>query len=65
MNFYIREHPDGTASLITDNGSVIWTFPGLDGARKACSSTHRVHVEFYPVDDGLVQDPCCSSCAIA
>jgi hypothetical protein len=52
MNFYIRELSDGTASLITDSGSVIWTFPSLGEARQACTEAHKVYLECYPDDEG-------------
>ena len=65
MNFYIKELADGTAALITGSGSVIWTFHSLSDAQEACSDTQRVHIEYNCVDDCYLQDPGCSSCAVA
>jgi len=43
MEFYIRERPDGTATLMTRDGLYLFTFRDLDSARKACEEWYRVH----------------------
>lgn len=35
MNFYIKEWPDDTATLMTERGHVIWIFPSVEEAEAA------------------------------
>jgi len=35
MNFYIKEWPDNTASLITEGGHVVWLFSSIEEAEEA------------------------------
>lgn len=39
MNFYIKEWPDNTATLITERGRVVWTFASVDEAREAAENS--------------------------
>lgn len=32
MNFYIKEWPDSTATLMTEHGRVVWTFSSVEEA---------------------------------
>jgi len=48
MRVYIREWPNGTATIMSDNGQVIWTFSNTAGARRACSDWHNL-VDSEPV----------------
>ena len=34
MNFYIKEWPNKSATLMTDDGIVLWTFSSVTEARK-------------------------------
>ena len=43
MEFYIRELPDGTATLMTRDGLYLFTFRNLDSARLACEDWYRTH----------------------
>jgi hypothetical protein len=36
MRIYIKEWQNGTASIITAEGQVIWTFSSSESARQAC-----------------------------
>lgn len=36
MNFYIKEWANHTATLMTDNGQVLWTFPSRSEAYEVC-----------------------------
>jgi len=36
MRIYIKEWPNKTASIITAEGQVIWTFSSYESARQAC-----------------------------
>jgi len=36
MNFYIKEWANNTATLMTDNGQVLWTFPSKAEACMVC-----------------------------
>ena len=36
MRIYIKEWPNQTASIITAEGQVIWTFSSSETARQAC-----------------------------
>jgi len=43
MEFYIRELPDGQATLMTRDGLYLFTFLNLDSARQACEDWYRIH----------------------
>jgi len=36
MTFYIKQWPNGNATLMTDTGAVLWTFTSIDEAKNAC-----------------------------
>lgn len=38
MNFYIKEWPDSTATLMTESGRVIWIFPDAQEAEEAAEN---------------------------
>jgi len=64
MEFYIREMPDGTATLMTRDGLYLFTFRNLDSARRACEDWYRVHGretgEIARISDGNVSCSVCS-----
>lgn len=43
MEFYIRELPDGQATLMTRDGLYLFTFRNLDSARQACEDWYQLH----------------------
>jgi sorbitol-specific phosphotransferase system component IIA len=44
MNFYIKEWPDNTASLITEGGHVVWIFPSVEEAEEAAVNSGEIAV---------------------
>jgi len=48
MQVIIREWPNKTASIMSENGQVIWTFSTVREARQACSDWHNL-VDCEPV----------------
>jgi hypothetical protein len=42
MKVYIKEWANKTASLLTDNGQVVWTFSSAAEARQACADWHSI-----------------------
>ena len=63
MVFYIKEWPDGHATLMTDNGVVLWTFSSVEDAQSACRDWYNMHdenIECYT----NVQEPLTSTIAI-
>ncbi|NOX42452.1 MAG: hypothetical protein GXP19_01775 [Gammaproteobacteria bacterium] len=60
MVFYIRERPDGHATLMTEEGQVLWTFCSVDDAEHACREWYNINdesVECY----SSVQEPLTST----
>ncbi|MGD2138182.1 MAG: hypothetical protein PVF08_07990 [Gammaproteobacteria bacterium] len=48
MVVIIKEWPDKTATIISANGQVIWTFSSTVAARRACEEWHNL-VAMEPV----------------
>lgn len=77
MIFFIKEWPNRTATLMADNGAVLWTFSSLEEARKVCDEWYKVQGEqvdyqLYTLNDSppageyaSQQDLSCASCAVA
>ena len=42
MKFFIKEWPDETASLMSENGSVIAYFPSIDDAIDVCHEWYQL-----------------------
>ena len=42
MNFYIKEWPDDTATLMTERGHVIWIFPSVEEAEAAVQNGDEI-----------------------
>lgn len=42
MRFYIKEWPNKTATLMTCNGSVLWTFCSVKEALDVCKEWYKV-----------------------
>lgn len=51
MNFYIKEWPDNTATLITESGHVVWFFPSVEEAEEAAENSDEI------VDAGIYVTP--------
>lgn len=45
MTFFIKEWPNKTATLMADNGAVLWTFSSVDEAQKVCRDWYLVQVQ--------------------
>ena len=45
ITFYVKEWPDETASLLTQNGQVIGTFPSIEEAKTTCRDLHVANRE--------------------
>jgi len=48
MRIYIKEWPNRTATVMSENGQVIWTFSNTTEARRACLDWHGL------IDEELV-----------
>jgi len=44
MNFYIKEWANKTATLMTDMGQVLWTFPNAEEAYKVCEEYYSIQL---------------------
>jgi hypothetical protein len=53
MKVYTKEWADKTASILTDNGQVVWTFSSAAEARQACTDWHSI---IHPGRDALCDD---------
>lgn len=45
MRFFIKEWPNKTATLLAENGAVLWTFSSSDEAEKVAKDWCRVQGE--------------------
>ena len=45
MTFFIKQWPDHTATLMADNGAVLWTFSSVAEARAVCEEWYKVRGE--------------------
>ena len=65
MNFFIKEWANKTATLMLEDGTVLWTFSSVDEARKVCDEWYKSQGS-QEVDYSCytMQDLSCASCAI-
>jgi predicted acetyltransferase len=42
MKVFIKEWPNKTATVMTGNGQVVWTFSNVPEARRACREWHSI-----------------------
>lgn len=42
MRFFIKEWPNKSATLLAENGAVLWTFANAAEAEKVCQNWSRV-----------------------
>ncbi|VAW95267.1 hypothetical protein MNBD_GAMMA20-412 [hydrothermal vent metagenome] len=72
MIFFIKEWPNRTATLMADNGAVLWTFHSVAEARRVCEAWYKardepVDYQLYTLQDpgqDALQDPSCATYAI-
>lgn len=43
MTFYIKAWPDNTATLMTEIGQILWTFPSVEEAAQACQEWYDIN----------------------
>jgi hypothetical protein len=55
MKVYIREWPNKTATILTANGQVIWTFSSVAEARQVCMEWHSI---VYSGEETDHENPC-------
>jgi hypothetical protein len=63
MRVFVKEWPNQTATLLTENGQVIWTFDSVALAKSACRewfSTLAEHTEIFELIDA---EPLSGSCS--
>lgn len=51
MNFYIKEWPDNTATLMTERGHVVWIFSSIEEAREAAENGDASTGERNPIPE--------------
>ena len=56
MGFYIKEWRNGTATLMTGNHQVLWTFPSVASAEDACQNWYRIKTERVEYSSQSVRD---------
>jgi len=77
MFFFIKEWPNRSATLMAENGTVLWTFASVEEARRVCNEWYRVQGEqvdykLYTLQDpepaeeenDSLQDLSCACCAV-
>jgi len=42
MRFFIKEWPNKSATLMAENGTVLWTFANAEAAEKVCKNWSQV-----------------------
>ena len=64
MTFFIKEWPNKTATLMSDSGTVLWTFSSVHEAKEVWQEWSKHH--HYVFDESLEsnQDLSASSCYI-
>jgi hypothetical protein len=45
VKFYIKEWRNGTATLMTSHGRLLWTFPSVASAQDACQRWYQIETE--------------------
>jgi hypothetical protein len=65
MYFYIKEWPNKTATLMADNGTVLWTFSSVEEARRVCEEWYQAQDDKSDYHLHYLEDPACSSCSVA
>lgn len=64
MRVYIKEWPNKTATIMTENGQVVWTFNSTDQAQQACQEWLNIHAEDIDFHSNVNDDPSAASCLV-
>lgn len=64
MSFYIQEWPNKTATLMAQNGTVVWTFSNVAEAEKVCLEWSKQHTCYSRESLDAGQDLSGSSCYV-
>lgn len=64
MNFYIKQWPDNSATLMTENNTALWTFASVEEAQTACHDWYQLQDLDRMVAEASMQDPSCSNCQL-
>ena len=65
MYFYIKEWPNKTATLMTEDGVVLWTFPNVDEARKVWRDWYKIQEDRILYHIGYLAEDGVSECEVA
>lgn len=64
MSFFIKEWPNKTATLMANNGAVLWTFTSVEEAQRVCRDWYNLQAASNE-QEGSLLDPLVSNCAVA
>jgi len=65
MYFYIKEWSNKTATLMTEDGVVLWTYPSVDAARKVWSEWYNIQQDRMNYHLGFIRESGVSECELA
>jgi hypothetical protein len=63
MKLFIKVWPNKTATIMTENGQVVWTFSSREIARNACQEWFTALAEKVEYCEILEEDPLSNPCA--
>jgi hypothetical protein len=62
MMFYLKEWPNRSATLMSEDGVVLWTFPTLEEARRVWRDWYSVQEDRVHYHIGYLREPGASEC---
>ena len=62
MKLFIKEWPNKTATIMTENGQVVWTFSNREIARVACQEWFTTLTEKVEYCEILDEEPLANPC---
>jgi len=62
MRLFIKEWPNKTATIMTENGQVVWTFSSSEKARHACQEWFAMLAEEIEYCEILDEERLADSC---
>lgn len=65
MYFYIKEWPNKTATLMAENGTVMWTFHSAAEARNVVREWYKAQEDDINYELHYLDDPSCSCVSVA
>ena len=65
MYFYIKEWPNNTAALMSDDDLVLWTFASVEEARKVWSEWYNFQQDRIHKHLGYLRETGVSECEVA